>query len=132
MKKKPSHIITNHFNLKSIVFYRNFSRQVKDCKKKSIIKKKDPHKLNNYRPISLLPAFSKIIEKAVFLQLYDYFNKNNILYKSQYGFRTLHSTELASLEIIDIISKYLDNGKLPVGVFLDLSKDFDTLDHTIL
>ena len=53
--------------------------------------------VNNYRPISLLPAFSKIFEKAVFIQLYEYFNKNNPLYKSQYGFRTLHYTELASL-----------------------------------
>ena len=58
--------------------------------------------------------------------------KNNLLYKSQYGFRTLHSTELTSLEIFDIISKDLDNGKLPIGVFLDLSKAFDTLDHIIL
>ena len=79
-----------------------------------------------------MPAFSKIFEKAVFTQLYEYFNKNNLLYKSQYGFRTLYSTELASLEIIDIIGKDLDNGKLPIGVFLDLSNAFDTLDHTIL
>ena len=54
------------------------------------------------------------------------------LYESQYGFRTLHSPELASFEIIDFISKELDNGKLPIGVFIDLSKAFDTLDHTIL
>ena len=74
-----------------------------------------------------MPAFSKIFEKAVFIQLYEYFNKNNILYKSQYGFRTLLSTE-----IIDIIGKDLDNGKLPIGVFLDLSKAFDTLDHILL
>ena len=67
------------------------------------------------------------------MDIYEYFNTNNLLYKSQYGFRTLHSTELASLEIIDIIGKdlLLDNGKLPIGVFLDLSKAFDTLDHTI-
>ena len=79
-----------------------------------------------------MPAFSKIFERAVFIQLYEYFNKNNLLYKSQYGFRTLDSTELASWEIIDIIGKDLDNGKLPIGAFLDLSKAFDTLDHTIL
>ena len=101
-------------------------------KKRVNTTKEDPHKLHNYRPISLLPAFSKIFEKAVLSQLYEYFNKNNLLYKSQYGFRTLHSTELASLEIIDIIGKDLDNGKLPIGVFLDLSKAFDTLDHKIL
>ena len=94
-----------------------------------LLKKEDPYKLDNYQPVSLLPAFSKLFEKAVFIQLNDYFNKNNLLYKSQYGFRTLHSTELASLEIIGIISKDLDNGKLPIGVFLDLLKAFDTLDH---
>ena len=109
-----------------------FPDRLKIAKIIPLFKKEDPHKLDNYRPISLLPAFSKIFEKAVFIQLYEYFNKNNLLYKSQYGFCTLHSTELASLEIIDIIGKDLDNGKLPIGVFLDLSKAFDTLDHTIL
>ena len=96
-------------------------------------KKEDPHKLDNFRPISLLPAFSNIFEKAAFIQLYEYFvKKNNLWYKSQYGFRTFHSTELAPLEIIDIIGKDLDNRKLPIGKFLDLSKAFDMLDHTIL
>ena len=128
----PYHIITNHFNLKPIAFYRNFPDRLKIAKIIPLLKKEDPHKLDDYRPISLLPAFSKIFVKAVFIQLYEYFNKNNLLYKSQYGFRTLHSTELASLEIIDIIGKDLDNEKLPIGVFLDLSKAFDTLDHTIL
>ena len=79
-----------------------------------------------------MSAFSKIFENAVFIQLYEYFNKNNLLYKSQYGFRTLHSTELASLEINDFIGKDLDSGKLPIRVFLDLSKAFDTLDHKIV
>ena len=97
----------------------------------ALFQKEDPHKLDNYRLISLLPAFSKIFEKAVFIQLW-LFQQNNLLYKSQYGFRTLHSTELASLEIFDITSKDLNNGKLPIGVFLDLSKAFDTLYHTIL
>ena len=58
-------------------------------------------------------------------------NEHELLYKSQYG-RTLHSIETASLEITDIITKELDGGKLPIGIFLDLSKAFDTLDHNIL
>ena len=119
-------------NLKSMAFYKNFPRQIfaKIAKIIPLIKREDSHKLDNYRPISLLPTFSKMFENAVFIQLYEYFNGSNLLYKSQYGFRSLHSTELASLEIIDIID--LDNGKLPIWVFLDLSKAFDTLDHKIL
>ena len=63
---------------------------------------------DNYRPISLLTVISKVFEKAVFIQLYDYIDENELLYKGQYGFRTFHSTEAASLEITDIITKELD------------------------
>ena len=89
------------------------------------------HNFNNHRPISLLPAIPKVFEKALFIQ-YDYINENELLYQSQYEFRTLHSTETASLEITDIIIKELDGGKLAIGIFLDISKAFDTLDHNIL
>ena len=81
---------------------------------------------------SLLPVFSTFSKKAVFSQLYDYLNVNNFLYKSQYGFRNLHSTELVSLESLDIIMEDVDSGKLPVGVVLDLSKALHTLYHMIL
>ena len=97
-----------------------------------IIKKDDPHELDNDRPISLLPAFPKIFEKAIFIQRYDYFNRRNLLYKSQYGFRTLHSEASTYFEIIHIIGKDLYNGKLPIGEFLDLSKALDTLEQNIL
>ena len=63
-----------------------------------------------------------------FIQLYDYLNANNLLYKSKYGFRNLHSTDKASLEIKYIIMKYMDSGKCD----LDWSKAFDTFDHIIL
>ena len=61
-----------------------------------IFKKGDPHITDNYRPISLLPVISKVLEKAVFLQVYEYFDENSLLYNSQYGFRKLHSTEFAA------------------------------------
>ena len=64
--------------------------------------------------------------------MYDYFIDNNLLYDSQYGFRKFHSTEFAALEFTDKIVTNLDQGKLPVAIFLDLSKAFDTIDHSIL
>ena len=109
-----------------------FPDRLKIAKVVPLFKKGDPHTLDNYRPISLLPAFSKVFEKIVYNQVYSYFDKNKLLYMSQYGFRTLHSTELASMEITDRITHELDEGKIPISVFLDLSKAFDTLDHSVL
>ena len=92
----------------------------------------DEHSFNSYRPVSLLPVISKVLEKAVYMQLYAYMTNNNLLTMSQYGFRKGHSTELAALELVDRIGKDLDNKTTPISVFLDLSKAFDTLDHKIL
>jgi hypothetical protein len=97
-----------------------------------LYKKDDETLFNNYRPISLLPAISKVFEKTIFNQLYDYFQKYKLFYKSQYGFRSGHSTELATLELLDRILQEMDNGKIPMCIFLDLSKAFDTLNHEIL
>ena len=105
---------------------------LKIAKISPIYKKGDRHITDNYRPISLLPVISKVLEKVVFLQVYDYFVENKLLYDSQYGFRKLHSTEYAALEFTDKIITNLDEGKLPLAIFLDLSKAFDTIDHSIL
>ena len=109
-----------------------FPNKLKIAKVLPLFKKGNPHVFGNYRPISLLPSISKIFEKTVYKQLYDYLISNKLLYKSQYGFRHGHSTELASLELTDRIMKDLDNKRIPIAIFLDLSKAFDTLDHEIL
>ena len=95
-------------------------------------KSSDPQAFGNYRPISLLPTLSKIIEKVVHKQLYDYMTKNNLFNNSQYGFRTNHSTEYAAMDFVDKAAKCLDDGEIPFSIFIDLSKAFDTLDHNIL
>ena len=61
-----------------------------------------------------------------------YFENNKLLYGSQYGYRKKHNTEMACLELVDKIMHHLDRGETPFCFFLDLSKAFDTLDHTIL
>ena len=75
---------------------------------------------------------SKIIERAIFDQITTYFNINKLFHNNQYGFRKEHSTELAALEVIDRITCYLDNGKIPFNIYFDLLKAFDTLDYNIL
>ena len=77
----------------------------------------------------LYPSF---FERVVYQQLYEYFDKNDYFYRSQYGFRKSHSTEHAILEIVDKITHALDNRNNPLAIFLDLSKAFDTLNHHIL
>ena len=97
-----------------------------------LYKKDDNKSFRNYRPISLLSSISKIFERVAFNQLNDYFTSNGLLYESRYGFRKLHSTELAALEFTDRISHEMDAKKIPFSIFLDLSKAFDTLDHNVL
>ena len=65
-------------------------------------------------------------------QIYNYFQNNELFYNSQYGFRKNHSTELATLEIIDRIIQEMDKYNTPINIYIDLSKAFDTIDHKIL
>ena len=88
--------------------------------------------MKNYRPVSLLPVFSKILERLVYNRLYSFIKKHNILTVSQYGFQKYLSTELAILELQDRIADILYKKDLCAGLFMDLSKAFDTLDHGIM
>jgi len=86
----------------------------------------------NYRPIAVLSPFSKVLERLVHDQLYSFLEKKEILYKYQFGFRKNFSTEQAILEVTDKLKEAIDKKKISCGVFLDLSKAFDTVNHKIL
>ena len=86
----------------------------------------------NYRPVSVLPIFSKFLEKVIYNRLYDYLTKYHILFDNQYGFRKQHSTALALIHLYDKLSTAIDNKEYTMGVFIDLSKAFDTVNHDIL
>ena len=132
--KSISHIISKPIILLINQSFKTsiFPTKLKIAKVIPIYKKGDPKLMENYRPISLLPTISKIFERVAYNQLSDYIFKNDILYSSQYGFRKKHSTEFAALELTDHILQEMDKGYLPIALFLDLSKAFDTLNHKIL
>src|SRR6218665_3535972 len=93
-----------------------------------IFKHGDKSELGKYRPISVLPYFSKLLERAMYNRLHDYVLKRTILYINQHG----HSTAMSLLNIQDKISQAIDNNEYSIGLFFDLSKAFDSVDHNIL
>ena len=99
---------------------------------KPLFKSGDKSLFSNYRPISLLPSLSKIFERVIFDQLLAYFTNNNLLCLNQFGFRPGHSTELAALRLVDHLITEMDRNRVPTNIYIDLSKAFDTLNHSIL
>jgi hypothetical protein len=88
--------------------------------------------INNYRPVSLLTILSKIYEKVFYSRLINFLKTQKILYQSQYGFREKCSTFMAIVNLLDKIIEALDEGKSALGIFIDFSKAFDTVNHKIL
>ena len=97
-----------------------------------IYKQGSKSELANYRPISILPFFSKFYEKVLYDRLFSYIKQKNILYPLQHGFQPAHSTSMSLIDIQDKISAAMDNNEYSLGIFLDLAKAFDTVDHKIL
>ena len=88
--------------------------------------------MSNYRPISLLPIFSKILEKLMYVRIIKFIEKHNILYKNQYGFQKGMSTEYAVNALVNNIVKCLENKEVGFCILLDFAKAFDTVNHEIL
>ena len=88
--------------------------------------------VNNYRPISLLSIFDKIIEKLMHKRLYNFLLEHSTLYQNQFGFRKNNSTVFALAQITEMIKVSIDNRKFGCGIFVDLRKAFDTVNHEIL
>ena len=99
---------------------------------KPLYKKGDMMDLTNYRPISLLSSFSEIFERIIFRRLTWHLNCNGILAKEQFGFRSNSSTDLGSYKLINDILTSLNNKLLVRGIFCDLQKAFDCVDHDLL
>ena len=104
-----------------------------DCKiAKPLHKKGSKTDPKNYRPVSLLPLVSKVIEKVIHNQTEIFLNKNKILYKYQSGFRKSFSTNSCLTLLTDKINKGFESGKYTGLILIDLQKAFDTIDHEIL
>lgn len=86
----------------------------------------------NYRPISVLSIFSKILERITYNRIYSFFSTNNLFFNKQFGFQKSTSTEHAIIQLVDDITKAFSKNEYTLGVFIDLSKAFDTVDHNIL
>ena len=110
----------------------SFPNSYKVEKLKPIYKKGSKTDMKNYRPISLLPLISKILEKVIHDQTQTYLSENDILYNYQSGFRKSYSTDHCLAYLADLISRGFDQGLYRGMILIDLQKAFDTIDHEIL
>ena len=129
--KKSAHIIcpslSQYFNL--LMTEGVFPEVLRVGRVTPIYKKGNPEDIGNYRPVSTLPIFGKIFEKVIYNRIYSFVTSQNILNDNQFGFRKSHSTSHAVNYSISIIENSIKKQNHVLGIFIDLSKAFDTIDH---
>ena len=109
-----------------------FPDRLKIAKVTPIFKSGDKDNVSNYCPISILPVFSKVLERIMYNRVYNHLDSKGLLYEKQFGFQINNSTEHAILQLTRDITDSFEKGEYTHGVFVDLSKAFDTVDHQIL
>ena len=109
-----------------------FPDSLKIAKVTPVFTSGDSSSLSNCRPISVLPCFSKMLERIMCRRHYRYFQENKIVYSKQFGFQTGHSTYHEIIQSVEQIYENFEENKYTLGVFIDLAKPFDTVDHKIL
>ena len=97
-----------------------------------IFKKGNAELFENYRPISILPILGKILEKVIYKRFYSFLSAKNVLSSNQFGFRKGRSTAHALHSSVKLIKDAMENNMHTIGIFIDLSKAFDTIDHNIM
>nr|CAB3263137.1 uncharacterized protein LOC104265527 [Phallusia mammillata] len=122
-----SHVINLSFRTGT-----TFLTDFKQAKVIPIYKKGDRKLASNYRPISLLSNLSKVVERLVYNRVYSFLITTNFFSNSQFGFRKQHSTSHVTTKLIAEVTENLNNKNHTLGIFLDLSKAFDTIDHKIM
>ena len=110
----------------------SFPQKWKTAKITPLHKSGDTTNTDNYRPISVLPTLSKILEREIHRQIMTYLETHSLLSRNQFGYRSKRSTQLATTLFLDNIRFEINKGKLVGALFIDLSKAFDTIGHSIL
>ena len=111
---------------------RIFPEEMEIARITPIYKGGDKENVVNYRPISVLPCFSKILERIMHNRLYLYLTENNVLYNKQFGFQKGHSTDYAIVQLADQMHEMFNKNIYTLGAFIGLPKAFDTVNHKIL